>query len=776
MVTKQVRESIERWFVKNPRATFYERIQLQEEGMYEYADLPFSQRYGKVLRYILSGMTLVIGEGEHIVGGIEEIVPSEELRRCAEELSSNWWDGISEEEKQQRILFYYSPGWIKRRDPRFFSLGHLAFDWETILTKGLGWYAEKARGLLASGTFTGDPQKTDFLEGAILAYEAQSAFIQRYGETADILAAAAIDDSDRKRLLAVRDICFQIATKPARTFHEALQLIWFIVLISQKVAGCGVFCFSRMDQYLYPYYSRDLAAGTLTREHAHTLIVEFFNKNNDIMSPTDHMSQETDATRNNLEVTYDDPNYLIVGGRLDAEHSGVNDLSFLLVEATHDLGLRNPFLVVRWHEGIDGLFWKNVCSALRDNATIVVYNDDTMLPALQSYGVEKQDAYSYGFYGCNDPLIPGKEGGLRQLWFNLAWPLELALFNGRPAGGSNGSPSDNYALVDRLIGLMTGPYYGIRDASSKEPATMEEFFELYRRQMFFLLNQFRELMEADYAREAVCNAGRLRFEDLYLEGTIDAAEDWVTGGVKYHKITMQGSGLATVIDSLAALDRAVFIDKRYTLAELREALRCNFGGYGEMRRYLHTLPKYGNDVDSVDRYGKIVADIYADGIRMMNIDRRGLYSYMPCISTDRDFTGMGKSLAATPDGRMAGEPIGENQSPYMGADMNGATALLNSVSKLPFHRYTGGPLNVMLHPSSIEGEAGLENLMALFRVYLKRGGMQVQLNVAGRETLMDAQRNPVQYRNLCVRVTGYAAYFTQMGKIAQDELIHRTVH
>jgi formate C-acetyltransferase len=303
---------------------------------------------------------------------------------------------------------------------------------------------------------------------------------------------------------------------------------------------------------------------------------------------------------------------------------------------------------------------------------------------------------------------------------------------------------------------------------------MDEFIQQYRLQMQFLLDQYLKLMEQDYLLEAKFNQGHMRIEDLFLDGTLDHAQTWIIGGVKYHKITMQGSGLATVIDSLAAINRAVYRDRRYTLEQLRTALAHDFIGHEEMRRYLLKLPKFGNDIDEVDAYAKVVVDAFADAVHRMNDRRTKLYTYMPTISTDRDFSIMGQSLAATANGRCAGDPVSENQSPTLGADRQGLTALLNSVSHIPFNRITGGPLNLRLHPTHIEGSEGLGKLSALLAVYMEKGGMQVQINVVGREQLLEAQTQPERYNNLCVRVTGYSAYFVQMGKIAQDELINRT--
>ncbi|PKL21768.1 MAG: hypothetical protein CVV48_05995 [Spirochaetae bacterium HGW-Spirochaetae-4] len=776
MIPKHVQKSIGKWFDKSDEATFYERIVLQEEAVKKYTGEPYAVRFAHILGHILANMTVIVNEGERIVGSVLEIIPTAEQREYAESLSVKWWGPqVSEEERQRQVNFYFSPGWVKRRNPVFFSLGHLAYDWETIVTKGLGWYANRVSELLASGEFNDDPEKMQFLQGAQIAYEAHSAFIARYAKHAAEAARMTGNLQERNRLETISEVCSHIATGSARGLRDALQLMWMVVLISQKTAGCGVFDFSRMDQYLLPLFAKDIEAGTLTEQEALELIVEFYNKNNEIMFPTDHMSQENDSVIKNLEVSYDDPNYLVVAGKLANGTSGVNRLSFLLVQAAKLLRLKNPFIVVRWHDGIDSDFWKEVVDAMRMNATVVIYNDETMIPALKEFGIEEQDVYSYGFYGCNDPNIPALEGGLRQLWMNLVWPYELALNGGRPFGDPSRNADLNFSLRDRIqIGLMSGPYAGKKFDPEEPCPSMEAFIARYRQQMSFLLDQYRRVMEQDYEKESQWNKGRIRIEDLFLKGTIESATTWLIGGTKYHKVTLQGSGLATAVDSLAAIDTAVFREKRYTLAELRQAIKANFVGYDEMRTYLLKLPKFGNDLDSVDEYAKIVVDAFCDAVVDMNRKREGLYTYMPAISTDRDFTTMGEALAASADGRLAGAPISENQSPYIGSDKSGMTALLNSVTRVPFNRITGGPLNLRLHPSTVEGPEGLAKLASLLEVYLRKGGMQAQMNVVGKAELIEAQKNPEKYKNLCVRVVGYAAYFVQMGKKAQDELIQRT--
>jgi pyruvate-formate lyase len=776
MLPERLANSIEEWFQKDYRATFFERIDYLVESEPLFADLPYAIRYGKTLGYILERISIFIQPGEQIVGSVKEIIPTEEQRQIVEQLSHEWWD-IDQEEIQKKVLWYYSFGWIRRRPPWFFTLGHLALDWEGIITRGLASFEDHARQIAAQPEIQKDHHKVEFLKGAILCYQSLSGFIQRYGLQAKLDAENCSDPQRKAELLRISESCAYISRNPARTFQEALQLLWFIILPLMKVTGCGVFNLHRMDQYLLPFYQRDIEKGILTRETALELIEEFYNKNNEIMSPTDHMSQEIETTQYNLEVTYDDPNYLTLAGLLNGNRPGVNELSFLFVEAAHQMRLRNPFIVVRYYKGIDPEFWLRVCDAMRDNATLVVYNDATMLPSLCSYGVDEEDAYNYGFYGCNDPNLPAQEGSLRQLWFNLLRPLELALHSGDYPMNPNGhkkAEGTQYSLDNRMIGLMTGPYYGVKTPDPREINNIDELIEAYRQQLRYLLKDYRNAFERDLKLELKYNAGRLRIEDCFLHGTIDNATTWNNGGTKYHKVTIQGSGLASVIDSLAAIEQLVFRNQEMSLEELVNVLRNNYEGNDFLQAKLSKkMPKFGNDIEWVDELGARVVDVFCDEIQRVNSSKY-LYTFFPCISTDRDFTTMGKDVGATPDGRYAGQQISENQSPTQGADMAGLTALLNSVARLPFERITGGPLNMRIHPSAVKGENGLNMFAIALDTYFKKGAMQVQINVMSREQLLDAQQNPHKYKNLCVRVTGYSAYFVQMGKKAQDELINRT--
>ena len=772
-VSSSLQGRIDKWFKRDYRETFMERIRLIFEAEKLFADEGNAVRYGHTLAHVLEHVTPVTGDGP-IAGEFLLRIPSQEEEKEILEHYKGWWD-IPTEERREKILFYYSEGWIKCRPPFFPSFGHLALDWENILDNGIGAWKKKASDRLA-GEVNADQKQ--FLEGALICYDALTCYMER-------LAAQAEKEGKNRVAANLR----AVSAGPAETFEQALQLIWILVLVLQKVCGCGVLNLSRMDQYLLSRFEKDLKEGIMTEDEAVMLLQEFYYRNNEIMVQTDHMSQEIETTKYTLEVAYDDPNYLILAGKLPGDQPGVNRLSFLMIEAARAMRLRNPFIVVRYYHGIDEDFWTYCCDGVRENTSIVFYNDETMIPALKSYGIEEPEVYDYGFFGCNDPIIPADTGGLRQVWFSLVRPIELALNCGdypmKPLGkavveaAEPLTPLDEecqFDIDDRMTGLMTGPYYGVRTKAPEEMTCMDDVIEAYRQQTEYLLGEFRRGFEIDFAEEQKVTKDKIRIEDCFLRGTIENGLTWTEGGTKYSSIITQGCGLATAIDTLYAIDQICFVKREMTVAELARLLASDYAG-NERQALLwkNKLAKFGNDNEAVDRYGKIVTDIFLDAVRKYN-GGEYVYQMWPTYSTDRDFTTMGKDVGATADGRRAGEQLSENQSPTNGADTSGLTAMLNSLSRIPFKGITGGPLNLRLHPTAVAGEDGLKVLSALLRTYMEKGGMQMQINVVDADTLRDAQENPDRYRTLCVRVTGYSAFFVEMGRKAQDELIARTEH
>ena len=760
-VSDAIRRRIDDYLQKSYRYTFCQRIELLRQSEPMFRGEPYAIRYGKTLSHILRGISTPVSADEQLLGQVAERIPTDEEWRKTEALYRSWWEGKSDEELQRDVLWFYSDAWLRRRPPWFYSFGHLALDWPVLTRQGLEGFITRAQ---ESREAHSDGESLQFLEGAKLSLQAISDYIARYAQAAQEAGRTADAESLR-----------HISCKAPRSFKEALQLIWLVTLAVQKVCGCGVLNYSRMDQYLLDLYRGDIISGALTRTQARELLQDFYIKNNEIMANTDHMSLDTQSTLQTIEVTFDDPNYIILGGLLPDGNSGVNELSFLMVEVANDLKLKNPFVIVRCHEGMDGDFFLLVSRAMRDNATVILYNDEVMIPALRFCGIKEPELYDYGFFGCNDPIIPAEEGGLRQLWLNLVRPLELALNQGDcplAPGGENRDPHV-FPLRDRMTGLMTGNYYGMKTPPLETMRTMDDVLDAYRAQIHYLMRSYRGGIQHDMAIEKEANAGRLRIEDCFLKGTLEEAVTWNNGGTKYHHFVVQGTGLATAADALYAIETLVFNEKALTLPELNRILLDNWEGNEALRQRVRRLPKYGNDIPEADKYATWVSEVFVDAVSLQD---RGeyLYGFYPTLSSDRDFTTMGKDVGATADGRRRHDALSENQSPTEGADIDGLTALLNSVSKIRFDRITGGPLNLRLHPSAVSGEQGVHILAALLKTYMQSGGLQIQMNVVDKETLRAAQKEPEKYRNLCVRVTGYSAFFTQMGPKAQEELIRRT--
>ena len=776
MITDNLAERVDAWLMKDMHLTFYERIEELMRSEPLYKDLPYAERYGKTLRHILAHISVPVQPGERIVGSVKEIIPDPGQVAYVEELSRLWWDKPIED-IQKENPFWYSRSWLRRRPPWFYSFGHLGLIWPDLLDSGLGGLRQRARSAMENLGRDAPDDKRSFLKGAIECHDAISAFIERYAVSVEQYAERSPDSEERREMSLLADSLHRIAVGPAGSFRDALQLLWLVTLVIQKVCGCGVLNFSRMDQYLLPFYEKGIADGSLNDDLAMQLLREFFFKNNEIMAPADHMSLDSEGTRFTLEVTFDDPNYITVGGLLPDGRSGVNALSRLMVKAAHSLRLRNPFMIVRHHNGIDEEFMLSVCDAIRDNATLVVYNDETMIPAILAAGVEKGDACNYGFFGCNDPDIAGENGGLRQLWWNLAKPLELALNRGdypMQPRGSEAEKDCQFTTGDRMIGLMTGPYYGIETSDLDDVGSMEEFIELYRAQSMYLMEEYRRGFEQDVAMEKRLFKGHLRIEDCFLHGTVENAVTWPLGGTKYHFIITQGTGLATVVDSLYAIEEIVFRNREMGLKEFAAVLASNWSGHESLRkRVAGKMAKFGNDIPEVDKYAETVVNIFCDCVDAVNSPEY-LYRLIPTLSSDRDFTTMGKYVGATPDGRTHGAQLSENQSPTENKDVSGLTALFNSLAHVPFRRIAGGPLNVKIHPGAVAGDSGLKNFYALVKTYFEDGGMQIQANILDRRQLVEAKENPDKHRNLCIRVTGYSAFFVQMGEKAQEELIART--
>ncbi|MBM4079280.1 MAG: hypothetical protein FJ278_06240, partial [Planctomycetes bacterium] len=431
----------------------------------------------------------------------------------------------------------------------------------------------------------------------------------------------------------------------------------------------------------------------------------------------------------------------------------VNELSFLALRAGH-LKLKQPTIIVRYHRGLNREFWREVCELIRAGGSVGIYNDHTVVPALESVGVEPQDALGYTHYGCCNPNIPGQEGSLIERWHNLPKFVELALNNGKCP----------------VKGQPLGPATGDPDTFR----TFEDLQAAVRAQMRHALEAERRGVEAFWAKESAMPS--FTAESLFLEGCVENGREWRRGGTKYYHKMQHAVGIGTATDSLVALRNLVFEEKRLTLGQFRDILNASFAGHEELRQeLLNRCPKFGNDDDAVDSVAVWLANAFCDEVARCNRPDHRI-AFWPELYSYHNNKNLGDQTGATADGRRRGESLSENQSPSYGADRNGVTALLNSMAKLPFHRTPGGGTNILIHPTAVKGEDGLRALMDLLETYFQRGGMHLQVNIVDKRTLLEAQKSPEKFRTLTVRVTGYSGYFVTLDPRSQQDVIARTEH
>jgi len=708
---------------KDARSTFLERVVLYDEADKKFSHFPQPRCFGEGIYYILDRLSLPVMADDVLLGRVKETVPDEQ-QEAYFQARVKAWGGRS------------CPPWAR-------DGSHETLAWGRLVTLGLPGLEEYAQECLdkrrAENATEGE---IDFLTGAIRVYQGFRRYAERWAQAAQEAAmeweatTSSYGKNKQSVFLQASERCLRIAHNPPETFAEALQLTWLVGLPSMMLSGgSSALTFSRMDEFLLPFYRRDIAEGSLNREEAVALMDDFFLKIYSLLGIGEHQmgylgdKPVTGFVRNPC---FDSSTYVIVGGRRENGELISNELTEIVLESAA-MGLKTPTVILRYTHDLPDDIWDKVCSLVSNNASLFIYNDETMIPALKSWGVRAEDALEYSFYGCNDPHISGKEGSLVQHWPNLAEIARQVV-----------AQQDDFSDRDGLL---------------------KSFLSRFRKELDEVVGPNLDGMEAN------ANKHLLRMDDCFLEGPVERACDWMAGGVDYHHCLLQLSGLATAIDSLAAVTNLVLEEKAFSAEQIATALEANFEGYEILRARLLAAPKFGSDEMLPGVLATALVEGICDEIEEANRLAGRSYKMIPCISTDMNHIAMGRGTGATSDGRKAGEPISENQSPAPGRARKGLTAMFNSLLHIPFNRITGGPLNVLTSASMTRGKEEL--LGKALRTYLDRGGMQVQVSTVDKEVLLDAQEHPEQYRDLTVRITGYSAYFVDMSKGAQDEIIRR---
>ena len=669
------------------------------------------------------------------------------------------------------------------------GVGHVTVKYGKVLEVGYRGIIDEAKAEKATMDF-GDADyttKTALLDAIIMSCEAVITYAHRYADLAEQMAKSESDSKRRAELANIAENCRRVPENGAKSFYEACQSFWFVQMLLQTESSGHSISPGRFDQYMYPYYKADIESGKITKEFAQELMDCVWIKLNDLSKCRDAASAEGFAGYSMFQ-------NLIAGGQTPEGEDATNDLSFMCIEATMHVLLPAPSFSVRVWNKTPHEFLIRAAELTRTGVGLpAYYNDEVIIPSLMSRGLTLEDARDYNIIGCVEPQKSGKTWGWHDAaFFNMLKPMELVFGNGKLDG------------VD--VGVKTGDVAGFR--------SFEEFFEAYKKQMEYTISL---MVNADNAID-VAHAERCPLP--YLASMVDdcmkRGKTPEQGGAVYNFTGPQGFGIANVADAMYAIKKLVFEQKKFTLAELKEALEHNFGKgganageltekvarelakngvtvnekivaeiyetiknkaadpkYSAIRDMILEQDAYGNDLDGVDAIAREAAYTYTKPLLKYKNPRGGIFhAGLYPVSAN---VPLGAQTGATPDGRYAYTPVADGVSPTAGRDVSGPTASANSVSKLDHGIASNGTLfNMKFHPSALAGDSGLENFAALVTTYFEMKGSHMQFNVVSRETLLDAQKNPDKYKSLVVRVAGYSALFTTLSKSLQDDIINRT--
>ena len=637
--------------------------------------------------------------------------------------------------------------------------GHIIPNHDFVLRVGYGGIAKIAKEHLENDKNLTQDQK-DFYNAVIICMNAALKYIKRFSTLAAKMAETESDVKRRGELSEISKIFEHFMEGGARSFYEAVETVYLTHLLMMIESNGHSFSFGRFDQYVYPYYKKDLDAGRITKEKALEIITDFFIMTNSLnkIRPWDHTQ---------YSCGYPLYSNLMVGGMEPDGNDGTNDISYLCLEAMNLSRLPEPNLSVRFCE-------KTPQSLLEDTARLIrkgfgmpsVFCDEVCIPAMMTLDLDLETARDYASMGCVETAIPGKWGhrATGMTYINFAKVFEIALNNG----------------YDPETGIQLFNING-KDGRNSDFKSYDELWQAWKKALKFY---FDLAVDCDL----VCDrALKYHDSDAFASSTIDCALDrgktLKNGGSMYDYVSQSNIGPSVVGDSLAAVKKLVFEDKTLTMDQLMDALDKNFDGANgiRIRKMCRNAPKFGNDIDYVD---EIVADVYDSYLELLpnyKTDRAGRgpigCRYTMSTSNITSYVPNGFDVGATPDGRLAGKPLNEGASPCLGADRSGPTAVINSVSKLPNKRMAGGQLlNMRFTPNALEGDDNLKKFVAFIRAAKAKNIFHNQFNIVDSETLKDAKVHPEDHEDLMVRVAGYCALFTTLMPETQDAIIERTEH
>ncbi|MDY0312259.1 MAG: glycyl radical protein [Desulfobacterales bacterium] len=592
-------------------------------------------------------------------------------------------------------------------------------------------------------------ERFEQLRAMDIAAQALIDWAVRHAERLEAMATAETDPARRGELLEMAAVCRKVPARAPETFHEALQTYWFVhVGVITELNPWDAFNPGRLDQHLYPFYRREIEAGTLTEDRAKELLGAFWIKFNNHPAPpkTGVTGQESN--------TYTDFALINLGGVDRNGADAVNELTYLILDVIEEMRLLQPSSMVQLSKKNPDRFIHRALKIVRTGfGQPSVFNTDAIVQELVRQGKDIGDAREGGASGCVEAGAFGREAYILTGYFNLAKLVELTLNNG----------------MDPRTGRQLGPATG----RAEDFVDFAAFFDAWRRQLAHFIDI---KIRGNNAIEQI--NGRympVPFLSLLIDDCIANGRDYNAGGARYNTSYIQGVGLGSTTDALTAVRHHVFDQGTVRLTELKQALAADFEGFEDLRRrLLNETPKYGNDDEAADAVLREVFEAYYAAVNGRPNARGGVHRVNLLPTTCHVY--FGSVIGALPDGRKAGQPLSEGISPVQGADRNGPTAVVRSASKIDHLRTGGTLLNQKFLPQVLADDTGIRKLGQLVRGYFRMDGHHIQFNVVDADTLREAQRHPENHRDLIVRVAGYSDYFVDLTPALQEEIIRRTAH
>ncbi|AJQ28423.1 glycyl radical protein [Pelosinus fermentans] len=793
LLTKRMNQFREEVLTAKPKVCA-ERAVYTTESYKEHFDKPIVLRRAYMLENILKKMSIFIEEDTLIVGNqatenrSAPIFPEYAMDWVVKELDEfEKRNGdifyITEDTKQQ--LRDIAPFWehnttkerglaaIPPASKVFYDLGiikaegnitsgdaHIAVDYGKVMKDGLKDYKKRTLAVMDSLDLTDfkNLKKLYFYQSIIIVIDAVTAFAKRYSDLATSMAEKEKNPVRAVELREIASILTKVPYEPADSFYEAIQSMWLVQLVLQIESNGHSLSYGRMDQFLYPYYKKDIDAGVITEESAVELLTNLWIKT---------MTINKIRSWAHTQFSAGSPLYqnVTIGGQTVDKKNAVNPLSYLILRSVAQTKLPQPNLTVRYHAGLDDRFMKECVEVIKEGFGMPAFNsDEIIIPSFIEKGIKEEDAYNYSAIGCVEVAVPGKWGYRCTGMSFLNFPKSLLI-----TMNDGVDPKSGVKIAEGV-----GHFKDMENFEDLQKA-WDVLIRDFTRHSVIIENACDMVLEADVP-DVLCSA--------LSEDCIGRGKTLKEGGAIYDFISGLQVGIANLADSLAAIKKCVYEEKRISRDELWNALINNFEGQdGErIQNMLLAAPKYGNDDDYVDLLVTEAYNSYIDEVVKYPNTRFGRgpvggtrYAGTSSISAN---VGQGLGTMATPDGRKAFTPLAEGCSPTHAMDKNGPTSVFKTVSKLPTKDITGGVLlNQKVTPQVLENDDAKMKLIAMLRTFFnKLKGFHVQYNVVSRDTLIDAQNHPEKHRDLIVRVAGYSAFFNVLSKTTQDDIIKRTEH